>query len=40
MSETEINFITSERGRSLIIYKMYTFYFERKLSLTNENKWR
>lgn len=37
---SEINFIISKRGRSLIIYKLHKFYFERKLVQTGENKWR
>jgi len=36
---SEIQFITSERGRSLIVYKMYKYYFERTLIQTGEKKW-
>jgi len=37
---SEIQFITSERGRSLIVYKFFKYYFERTLILTGEKKWR
>lgn len=37
---SEIQFITSERGRSLIVYKLFKYYFERTLILTGEKKWR
>jgi len=35
---SEIKFITSERGRPLILYKMYKYYFERTLIQTGEKK--
>ncbi|KAF0732743.1 Uncharacterized protein FWK35_00029433 [Aphis craccivora] len=37
---SEIQFITSERGRSLIVYKLFKYYFERTLIVTGEKKWR
>jgi len=37
---SEIQFITGERGRSLIVYKLFKYYFERTLILTGEKKWR
>ena len=37
---SKVQFITSERGRSLIFYKIYKYYFERKLIQTGEKEWR
>jgi hypothetical protein len=38
---SEIQFITSERGPSLILFKTYKYYFERTLIQTkSEKKWR